>query len=76
MKPGGKAKYEGYCEKLLKLFNENKPTGFMVPDMHLKLYAEDDKIIAKFLIVLPEMMNPTNNMNIPTGMKEALKDVD
>lgn len=77
MKPGGKAKYEEYCAKLMQLFEENKPTpGMFTPELQLRLYAEDDKISAKFLVVLPEIMNPLKQMDIPVGLKEGLKDVD
>ena len=77
MKPGGKAKYEVYCVKLLKLFEENKPKpSAWVPDLHLKLYAEDDKITAKFMIVLPEAINPLKKVDVPIGLREGLKDTD
>lgn len=77
MKPGGKAKYEGYCEKLHKLFLENKPEpSAFVPDMHLKLTAEDDKITARFMVILPEAINPLKQVQVPVGLKEGLKDVD
>ena len=77
MKAGGKAKYEVYCEKLHKLFLDNKPEpSAWVPDMHLKLYAEDDKITAKFLIVLPEAINPLKKVDVPIGLREGLKDTD
>lgn len=59
MKPGQKAKYEEYCTKLMKLFEENKPKpSAFVPDLHLKLYADDDKLTAKFLVILPDALNP------------------
>lgn len=74
MKPGQKKKYEGYCEKLLKLFNENKPSG--QPEIHLKLYAFDDRIDAKFLVSLTGYLNPLRRTPIPMGLKEALKDTD
>ena len=77
MKPGQKAKYEEYCAKLMKLFEENKPEPSMfVPDMHLRLYAEDDKLTAKFLLILPDMINPLKKVDIPLGLREGLKDVD
>ena len=77
MKAGGKAKYEVYCEKLHKLFLDNKPEpSAWVPDMHLKLYAEDDKITAKFLVVLPEAINPLKKVDVPIGLREGLKDTD
>jgi len=77
MKPGGKAKYEVYCEKLLKLFEENKPKpSAWVPDLYLKLYAEDDKITAKFMVVLPEAINPLKKVDVPIGLREGLKDTD
>jgi len=77
MKPGGKAKYEVYCEKLMKLFEENKPTpSAYVPELVLKLYAHDDKITAKFLVILPEALNPMKMVNIPIGLREGLKDTD
>lgn len=47
-----------------------------VPDMHLKLYAEDDKLTAKFLLILPEAINPMKTVEVPLGLREGLKDVD
>ena len=44
--------------------------------MHLKLIPEDDKISAKFLISLPEDINPMNKLEVPQGLVEGLKDVD
>jgi hypothetical protein len=77
MKEGQKAKYEEYCKNLMKLFEENKPEPSMfVPDMHLRLYAEDDKLTAKFLLILPDMINPLKKVDIPLGLREGLKDVD
>lgn len=77
MKPGQKEKYQTYCEKLMQLFKENKPEPSMfVPDMHLKLYAEDDKLTAKFLLILPEAINPLKTVEVPLGLREGLKDVD
>lgn len=77
MKPGNKAKYEEFCTKLQKLFEENKPKpSTYSPDMQLKLEASDDKITAKFMIVLPEAINPMKQVQIPLGLKEGLKDVD
>ena len=59
MKPGNLALYEGYCKRLTDLFNENKPKpSSYVPNMSLKLYAEDNKINAKFLLTLPGGINP------------------
>lgn len=43
---------------------------------HFRLYAEDDKIIIKFLQIIPESINDFKNYQIPIGLKEALKDVD
>lgn len=77
MKPGNKAKYEEFCSKLMALYQEHKPKpSSYVPDMQLKLEAADDKITAKFMLVLPEAINPLNKMQIPVGLKEGLKDVD
>jgi len=61
----------------MQLFKENKPEPSMfVPDMHLKLYAEDDKLTAKFLLILPEAINPLKTVEVPLGLREGLKDVD
>jgi len=63
MKPGQKAKYEEYSKNLMKLFEDNKPApSEFVPDMYLRLYADDDKLTAKFLLVLPEMLNPLKSV--------------
>ena len=42
----------------------------------MKLYAEDDKLTAKFLVVLPDALNPLKKIDIPIGLREGLKDVD
>lgn len=77
MKPGQKAKYEEYCTKLMQLFDKHKPeASAYVPDMQLRLLPEDDKIIAKFIVILPEAINPLNKMDVPVGLREGLKDVD
>lgn len=77
MKPGQKAKYEEYCTKLMKIFDEFKPEASKYsPAVFLKLYAEDDKITAKFLVSLPSTINPLAQMGVPDGLKEGLKDVD
>lgn len=77
MKPGNKAKYEEFCTKLSKLYDENKPKpSSYTPDMQLKLEAFDDKITAKLMAVLPEAINPLKQVEIPLGLKEGLKDVD
>jgi len=56
MKPGGKAKYEGYCKRLEKFveFTEPPRGKKYEPEPHVKFYAEDDKIIIKFLLIMPE----------------------
>jgi len=59
------------------LFEENKPKpSAFVPDLHLKLYAEDDKLTAKFLVILPDALNPLKTISVPIGLREGLKDVD
>ena len=59
MKPGGKAKYDGYVTRLNEFVALNPiPRGEMYkPETHLKFYAEDDKIIIKLLLILPEAIS-------------------
>lgn len=77
MKPGQKAKYETYCEKLTAMFEKLKPkSSGDSPKLNLKLIAHDDKIEAKFLMILPGYSNPLRKVVIPQGLREALKDVD
>lgn len=61
----------------MQLFEENKPkASSFSPDLQLRMYATDDKISAKFLVTLPEMMNPLKQVDIPIGLREGLKDTD
>lgn len=61
----------------MQLFEENKPKASEIsPDLQLRLIATDDKITAKFLVTLPEMMNPLKQVDIPVGLREGLKDTD
>lgn len=78
MKPGGKAKYEGYCQRLQKFYEwTDPPRGKKYdPEPHVKFIAEDDKIIIKFLLILPEGVSNLDTFQIPAGLKEGLKDVD
>lgn len=61
----------------MQLFEENKPSSSpYAPTLHLRMIADDAKITAKFLVVLPETINPLKSMEIPVGLREGLKDVD
>jgi len=59
MKPGGKAKYDGYVKRLNEfLAYTEPPRGEMYkPEPHVKFYAEDDKIIIKFMMIFPETIS-------------------
>lgn len=78
MKPGGKAKYDGYVKRLNEFLAYAEPPrgGMYEPEIHVKFYAEDDKIIIKFLMILPEAISGLRDIQIPIGLKEGLKDVD
>ena len=78
MKPGGKAKYEEYCKRLQKFYEWTDPPRGKTydPEPHVKFFAEDDKIIIKFLLILPERISNLETFNVPLGLKEGLKDVD
>lgn len=78
MKPGGKAKYDGYVTRLNKFVAVNPPPRGekYAPEVHVKFYAEDDKIIIKFMLIFPETISGLRDIQIPIGLKEGLKDVD
>lgn len=77
MKPGGRQKYQQYCTKLQKLFDDNKPQkSSWSPEMHLKLSSTDNSINVRFIVILSGHMNPLSSIQIPQGFREGLKNTD
>lgn len=78
MKPGNKAKYQEFCDRLNAFWDYTEPPRGKKhdPEPHIRLYAHDDKIVIKFLMMFPESISPLKHFDVPNGIKEGLKDVD
>jgi hypothetical protein len=60
MKPGGKAKYEEYCKRYNDFYlGLDPPRGDKYkPEPHVRFYAHDDKIVAKFCLIFSNELSP------------------
>lgn len=77
MVPGQKHIYDEFATKLKAWFEKSKPEyGSNIPDLRLEIDTQDDLILIRLFMILPEQINPTKKMSIPLGLREGFKDVE